>query len=152
MDFRKGHRGELEKFLQIVWVLEFVPDRKPRSGNPVSCAGSNNLSTKNSNLKTYCIDRLVLNEILKKVYGPWWYSPVFTAQTVWSCCTDGGDGFDSPSTSSSHRHQTTPAPAVVVTTRQNLRNLTEPVHLRTTPSRSGVSCSRNWRTTQTAPV
>jgi hypothetical protein len=53
VEFRKSHRGELEKFLEIVWVLEFVPDNKPRSGNPVSCTGSNNLSTKNSNLKTY---------------------------------------------------------------------------------------------------
>jgi hypothetical protein len=59
------YRGELEKFLQIVWVLGFVPDNKP---SRVSCTGTYNLSIKKSNLKTYSLEDVVCEKTCFGVY------------------------------------------------------------------------------------
>ena len=49
----RAHRGELEYFLRIVWVLEFVPYDKTPTGRILSGNGTNILSTIKSNLKRY---------------------------------------------------------------------------------------------------
>ena len=48
-----AHRGELEYFLTIVWVLEFVPSANIPAGRIPSRHGTNLLSTTKSNLETY---------------------------------------------------------------------------------------------------
>jgi hypothetical protein len=50
---RRGHRGELEHFLRIVWFVEFVPYDKTPAGRILSGNGTNILSTIKSNLKTH---------------------------------------------------------------------------------------------------